>query len=100
MTIDKSAREALRAYVARLESVEDEISVLNEDKKEIYGEVREHGYDVKALKAVLARRRKDQGQLSVFDAVIEQYELALEPVGTGLAKDARAGAGDGEHCSA
>lgn len=67
----------LKAIVERIESVETDIKDRMEDRKEIYLEAKSNGYDVPALKAIIARRRKDQKKLAELEAIIETYDAAL-----------------------
>jgi uncharacterized protein (UPF0335 family) len=68
----------LRSIVERIERVEEEIKALNDDKRDIYAEAKSNGFDVKALKAVVARRRKDPNEVEEFDAVVETYLAELK----------------------
>ncbi len=74
----------LRAFVQRIERVEEEIKALNDDKRDLYAEAKGNGYDLPALKAVIARRRKDPNELKEREAIIEVYLAAL---GTDLANN-------------
>jgi uncharacterized protein (UPF0335 family) len=67
----------LKAIVERIESVETDIKDRMEDRKEIYLEAKSNGYDVPALKAIIARRRKDQKKLADLEAMVDTYEAAL-----------------------
>ena len=67
----------LKAIVERIETVESEIKELGEGRKEIYLEAKSAGYDVPALKAIVARRRKDQEKLASHEALVDTYEAAL-----------------------
>jgi uncharacterized protein (UPF0335 family) len=69
----------IRSIVERVENIEREIKERNSDKKEIYAEAKANGFDVKALKAVISRRRNPEATAEA-DAIIELYECAL---GTG-----------------
>lgn len=66
----------LRAFVDRIENIEGEIKDRNADKAEIYKEARAEGWDVKALKSVVARRR-DPAATAEIDAMIDLYESRL-----------------------
>ncbi|RXT29353.1 hypothetical protein B5P46_11770 [Rhizobium leguminosarum] len=74
---DNLGRDQLRAFVERIEFVEGEIKDLNDDKKDIYGEARAMGYDVKILKKVIQLRRKDADQRAEEDAILDTYLHAL-----------------------
>jgi uncharacterized protein (UPF0335 family) len=67
----------LKAIVERIETVEAEIKELGEGRKEIYLEAKSNGYDVPALKAIVARRRKDQEKLAAHEEMVDVYEAAL-----------------------
>jgi uncharacterized protein (UPF0335 family) len=67
----------LKAIVERIEAVETEMKDRMEDRKEIYLEAKSNGYDVPALKAIIARRRKDQKKLAELEAIVDTYEAAL-----------------------
>lgn len=71
----------LESFVDRIERLNGEIDDLNADKKEVYTEAEEAGFDKKALKDVIQARRKRakdpakfQEQLDLFD----DYMLALD----------------------
>lgn len=80
----------LRAFVERLERLDEEIKALNDDKRDIYAEAKGNGYDVKALKTIIARRRKDPEELTEHEAIVELYLAALGEAGTPVATRARA----------
>jgi uncharacterized protein (UPF0335 family) len=67
----------LKAIVERIEAVEADMKDRMEDRKEIYLEAKSNGYDVPALKAIIARRRKDQKKLADLEAMVDTYEAAL-----------------------
>ena len=67
----------LKALVERIENVEAEIKELGEGRKEIYLEAKSNGYDVKALKAIISRRRQDHEKLAAHEMLVDTYEAAL-----------------------
>lgn len=67
----------LKAIVERIEAVEAEMKERMEDRKEIYLEAKSNGYDVPALKAIVARRRKDQDKLRAHEEMVDTYMAAL-----------------------
>jgi uncharacterized protein (UPF0335 family) len=61
------AGDQLRAFVERIEHVEEEIKALTEDKKDIYAEAKGQGYDVKILREVVgsgSRTRRSRTRTS------------------------------------
>lgn len=68
----------VKDLVARVENLESEKRVLSEDVKLIFAEAKEKGYDVKALKALIRRRKKNPREIENEEDMIELYEGALE----------------------
>ncbi len=85
-----TASQQIRAFVERIERLHEERDQIADDIKDIYTEAKGNGFDVKALKEVIARRRKDPAELTEHEAIVETYMAAL---GTGPATRARAGLG-------
>jgi uncharacterized protein (UPF0335 family) len=77
METGHNSNAQLKAIVERIEAVETEMKERMEDRKEIYLEAKSNGYDVPALKAIIARRRKDQEKLANHEALIDTYEAAI-----------------------
>ena len=73
----RQAPARLRSFVQRIEHLEEEIRVLNDDKSEVYKEAKGEGFDVKALRAVIQRRRRDQRELFEFDEMVDLYEREI-----------------------
>jgi len=72
------AGNQLRAFVERIERVEEEIKALNEDKKSIFDEAKGEGYDVKILKEVIRLRKQDRRERAEHDSLLEVYLHAIE----------------------
>jgi uncharacterized protein (UPF0335 family) len=67
----------LLAYVERIERVNESITDLNTDKKEIYGEAKANGWDAKILKKVVAIRAQDRDKRQEEEAILDLYLSAL-----------------------
>jgi uncharacterized protein (UPF0335 family) len=67
----------LRAFVERIERVEEEIKALTEDKKDIYAEAKGQGFDVKILREVIRIRKQDQKELDEHASLLDVYLHAL-----------------------
>lgn len=76
MTISNSDGQ-LKSIVDRIEHVNQEIKDLAEGRKEIFQEAKSAGFDVPALRAIIARRAKDQAKLEALEQMVETYEMAL-----------------------
>ena len=71
------AGDQLRAFVERIEHVEEEIKALNEDKKSIFDEAKNEGYDVKILKEVIRLRKQDPKERDEHESLLEVYLHAI-----------------------
>lgn len=71
------AGDLIRAYVARVEKIDDEIVPLNDAKAEVYDEARAVGLNPKILKEVIRRRRKPRQEVEEADWELETYERIL-----------------------
>lgn len=76
-TGDNGADQRLRAYVERIERINAEIDERNNDKREIYQEVKSNGFDTKALKWVVAERRKDKDKRAEEADIRDMYWRAV-----------------------
>jgi uncharacterized protein (UPF0335 family) len=79
------AGSQLRAFVERIERIEEEIKGLSDDKKEIFDEAKGEGYDVKILKEVIRLRKQDQKERDERDSMLDVYLQAIETAGPVLA---------------
>ncbi len=76
------AATQLRAYVERIERLQEEQDSTNQDKKEIYTEAKSAGFDKKTLKKVVARRRQESSDRDEQDALLDLYEAAIATLAT------------------
>lgn len=67
----------LRAIVERIERLEDEKREVAGQIREVYGEAKGNGFDVKAIRKIVAMRRVDAQQRAEEAAVLETYMAAL-----------------------
>jgi uncharacterized protein (UPF0335 family) len=72
------AGDQLRAFVERIENIEEEIKSLMEDKKEIFAEAKGEGFDVKILKEVIRIRKQNYEERQEHESLLEVYLHALE----------------------
>ena len=75
--IQGTAREQLRAFVARIERLEEEKAALAGDIKEVYTEAKAMGYDTKTLRTVVRLRKQDQNERQEQEAILATYLIAL-----------------------
>lgn len=80
MQLQTSAKDQLRAFVSRIERLEEEKAALASDLREVYAEAKGTGFDVKALRKVVAARKLDENKRReeehVFDTYLHAFGMA------------------------
>lgn len=71
------ARDQLRAFVERIERLEEEKKTVGDDIKDVYGEAKSMGFDTKILKKVIALRKKDDQEREEEELILSTYLIAL-----------------------
>ena len=71
------AAAELRQFVERYEHLEAEKEDIADQQKEVMAEAKGRGYDVKALRRIIADRKKSPDQIAEEEAVLETYRAAL-----------------------
>lgn len=77
MQLQTSAKDQLRAFVTRIERLEEERAALAADLREVYAEAKGNGFDVKALRSVIRLRKQDANKRREEEAVLITYLHAL-----------------------
>ncbi len=72
------AAERLRAFVERIERLEEEKTALVADIREVYSEAKGAGFDVKVLRQILRLRKMDQTDRQRQEELLDVYLRALE----------------------
>lgn len=75
--VESVAAAELRQFIERVERLHEERRTIDDDVKDTYGEARSRGYDVKAMKRVIAARRKDASTRMEEDLIFDTYMRAL-----------------------
>jgi uncharacterized protein (UPF0335 family) len=68
----------IRAFVERIENLDTEIQELNEQKKEVFAEVKGDGFDVKILKEIVKLRKQDEEERDERESMLDLYMRAME----------------------
>ena len=71
------AKDQLKAFVERIERLEEEKKALSDDIRDVYAEAKGNGYDVKALRQVVRLRKQDKDERAEQEAILETYLQAL-----------------------
>jgi uncharacterized protein (UPF0335 family) len=71
------ARDQLRAFIERIERLEEEKKTIADDIKDIYGEAKGCGFDTKILREVIKIRKQDRDERAEREAILDSYLAAL-----------------------
>lgn len=71
------AGDILRAYVERIERLEEEKKALAADIREVYAEAKGNGYDPKIMRKLIALRRLDQADRREQEELLDIYRHAI-----------------------
>ena len=71
------AQDQIRAFVERIERMEEEKRAIADDFKEIYAEAKGNGFDTKVLRQVVKIRKQDHSERMEQEALLELYMAAL-----------------------
>ncbi|MDR3503097.1 MAG: DUF2312 domain-containing protein [Legionella sp.] len=67
----------LKAFIERIERLEEEKKALGEDVKDVYSEAKGNGYDVKIMRKIVAIRKQDASQRREEEEILDLYLSAL-----------------------
>jgi uncharacterized protein (UPF0335 family) len=71
------AKDHLKAFVERIERLEEEKKAIADDIRDVYGEAKANGFDVKALRTIVRLRKQDVDERREQEAILETYLHAL-----------------------
>ena len=71
------ARDQLRAFIERIERLEEEKQSIADDIKDVYGEAKGVGFDTKILRRVIQLRKQDRDERIEQEAILDTYLHAL-----------------------
>jgi uncharacterized protein (UPF0335 family) len=71
------AKDQLKAFVERIERLEEEKKSLANDVKDVYGEAKASGFDVRALRHIIGLRKLDVNERKEQEAIVDTYLAAL-----------------------
>lgn len=67
----------LRAFLERIERLEEEKRTIADDIKEVYAEAKGTGFDTKVMRAIVRLRRQDATERQEFESTLDLYKAAL-----------------------
>ena len=71
------AKDQLKAFVSRVERLEEDKQAIMADIKEVYAEAKAMGFDTKILRKVVTIRKQDRNERAEQEALLELYLGAL-----------------------
>jgi uncharacterized protein (UPF0335 family) len=74
---DNVAADELRAFIERIERMEEEKRAIAADIKEIFAEAKGRGYDTKAIRTLVRLRAQDANERQEAEAILELYMQAI-----------------------
>ena len=73
----KAGADQLKAFVERIERLEEEKKTLSDDIRDVYAESKSNGFDTKALREVIRLRKQDASERAERQAILDTYLHAL-----------------------
>ncbi len=67
----------LRSFIERIERLEEEKRALADDIKDVYGEAKANGFDVKIMRKIVSIRKQDRDQRMEEETILDLYLAAL-----------------------
>jgi uncharacterized protein (UPF0335 family) len=75
------AKDQLKAFIERIERLEEEKAATANDIREVYAEAKGTGFDVKAVRTVIKLRKQDINERKEAETILETYLHALGMLG-------------------
>jgi uncharacterized protein (UPF0335 family) len=76
-TAARFGKDQLKAFIERVERLEEEKKALADDIRDVYAEAKGSGFDVKALRTIVRMRKQDADERKEQEAILETYLHAL-----------------------
>ena len=67
----------LRAFIERIEKLEEEKRAIADDVKDVYAEAKGNGYDARILRKIISMRRQDKEKRKEEESILDVYLAAL-----------------------
>lgn len=73
----EAAADVLRQFMERFEALEAQKKDIGQHQKEVMAEAKGQGYDTKAIKKIVALRKRKPDDVAEEDAILDMYRAAL-----------------------
>ena len=67
----------LRAFIERIERLEEEKKALADDIKDVYGEAKASGFDVKTMRKIIRIRKQKREERELEEEMLDAYMHAI-----------------------
>ena len=67
----------LKAFIERIEKLEEEKRAIADDIKDVYAEAKGTGYDIKIVRKIVSLRRQDRHKRREEEEILDLYLSAL-----------------------
>jgi len=79
--ISNATAGQLKAFIERIERLEEEKKNIADDIKDVYAEAKGNGFDTKVLRKIVSLRKQDQNERKEQEEILSLYlqALGMEP---------------------
>ncbi|GAA0732758.1 DUF2312 domain-containing protein [Sphingomonas japonica] len=74
---DNISAEQLRLLIERIERLEEEKKGIADDIKDVYGEAKSTGFDVKTMRSIVRLRKMEKHHRDEAEMLLDTYKQAL-----------------------
>ncbi len=67
----------LKAFIERIERLEEEKKTIADDIKDVYSEAKGTGYDIKIMRKIVSLRKQDRDKRREEEEILDLYLTAL-----------------------
>ena len=67
----------LKAFIERIERLEEDKQAIADDIKDVFAEMKGSGFDTKAVRTIIRLRKKDAAERQEEEAILDLYKAAL-----------------------
>lgn len=75
--VTAEAGKEIKAFIERVERLEEEKAGIAGDIKEVFAEAKGRGYDAKVIRHLIRLRKQDHAERQEFEALIDLYASAI-----------------------
>ena len=77
-SVDRSTAQELKQFIERIERLEEEKTAIANDIRDVFGEAKTRGFDVKVMRQVLRIRKMNNNERSELEHLLDTYLHALD----------------------